>query len=229
MTKKEELTYKGGESTIAHTNVREFNVYHWGPLLFKVKLDPDDIAKLKPLCEEATENWSENLAGIIKDERKINAGKYLEIIKPYLKAYQQAYHTWYGLQVRHIEVTAAWVNHMKAGESNPPHIHHNCHLSSVLFIDIPEDIKKEQKEWKGTGEGPGVTSFFLGNPQNFHTNSFSFRPEAGDFFIFPWNLTHSVSNFRSPVTRISIAANFMIHDNNIFEKKEGKENGKAKA
>ena len=223
-----EDTVKGGELLMntPSTN-QQFNIYHWGPLLFKTKVKDEDIKKLRTICDKATENWSENLAGIIKDERKIDTKEYLEVVTPYLKTNQQAYFNWYNLQVRHISVQAAWVNYMKNGESNPPHIHHNCHLSSVLFLDIPELIKEEQKKWKGTGEGPAALTFFTGNPQNFHTNSFGFKPDVGDFFIFPWNLTHSVSTFRSPVTRVSIAANFMLHDDNIFEKKEGKENDKT--
>jgi hypothetical protein len=44
-----------------------------------------------------------------------------------------------------VETTAAWVNFMKEGESNPPHIHHNCHLSSVLVLDVPDKIKKNKR------------------------------------------------------------------------------------
>ena len=216
-----EVTYEGGEQhmTMASNKdwVMEYHVYHWGPLLFKIKLRPSDVKALKTLTNKATEDWSENLAGIIKEEKSLDSKAYTEIIKPYLKAYQQAYKTWYGLDVSDIETTAAWVNFMKKGESNPPHIHHNCHLSSVLFIEVPDAIKKEQKDWKGTGEGPASLTFFMGNPQNFHTNSFAFRPEVGDFFIFPWNLTHSVASFHSDVTRITIAANFFLKDNNMVK------------
>ena len=193
----------------------DYNIYHWGPLLFKTTLRPSDVNALKELCDKAEGDWSENLAGIIKDEKSLDSNAYTNIIHPYLKAYQQAYKTWYGLDLTTVETKAAWVNFMKKGESNPPHIHHNCHLSSVIFIDIPEEIEKEQKDWKGTGEGPGGLTFFVANPQNFHTNSFSFRPKVGEFFIFPWNVTHSVNNFYSDVTRVSIAANFLLKDNSI--------------
>jgi hypothetical protein len=191
-------TYEGGEQQMlmsAQDWTMEYNIYHWGPLLFKVKIRPSDVESLKKIANKATENWSENLAGIIKDERSIDQTEYTKIIKPYLKAYQQAYKTWYGLDLTDIQTTAAWVNFMKKGESNPPHIHHNCHLSSVLFLDIPEPIKEEQKNWKGTGEGPASLSFFM----------------------VPWNLTHSVASFHSDVTRVSIAANFLLKDNNMVQ------------
>ena len=217
-------TYEGGEETSlvscdynTESWEMEYNIYHWGPLLFKIKLRPIDVEALRKISLKATEDWSDNLAGIIKEEKSLDQVEYTKIIKPYLKAYKQAYKTWYGLDVTDIETTAAWVNFMKKGESNPPHIHHNCHLSSVIFLDIPESIQKEQKDWKGTGEGPAGLTFFVGNPQNFHTNSFAFRPKVGEFFIFPWNVTHSVSSFNSDATRVSVAANFLIKDNNIMK------------
>jgi len=205
------------------TEMLNYTMYHWGPLLFKTTVRPEDIKILKKLCDEDKENWSDNLAGIIDGEFKIDSAEYTKIISPYMKAYQAAYKEWYGLHLKAIETTAAWVNFMKKGESNPPHIHHNCHLSSVIILDVPDIIREEQKKWKGTGEGPAALNFFVANPQNFHTNSLGFKCEVGDFFIFPWNLTHSVSSFKSDATRITLAANFKLADDNIFEKKDGKE------
>ena len=197
-----------------------YTIFHWGPLLFRTKIRPEDVKTLKKLCDESNEDWTDNLAGIIKGEYKIKSEEYTKIITPYLRAYAVAYKNWYGIKLKAVETTAAWVNFMKNGESNPPHIHHNCHLSSVLVLDVPDVIKEEQKAWKGTGDGPAALNFFVGNPQNFHVNTFGFKPEAGDFFIFPWNLTHSVSTFKSDATRITVAANFKVADENMFETKE---------
>ena len=107
---------------------------------------------------------------------------------------------------------------MKKGESNPPHIHHQCNMSSVLLLQVPETLKKEQKDWIGTGMGPGVLSFSTGNPQSLHTNSFEFKPEAGDFFMFPWNLRHTVSSYKSNSKRISVSANFSVDAARNFDK-----------
>ena len=198
----------------------DYTIFHWGPLLFRTKIKPNDIKALRKLCDESNEVWSDNLAGIIKGEYKIKSEIYTKIITPYLRGYSVAYKKWYGVKLKAVETTAAWVNFMKNGESNPPHIHHNCHLSSVIVLDVPDKVKEEQKAWKGTGDGPAALNFFVGNPQNFHVNTFGFRPEVGDFFIFPWNLTHSVSTFKSDATRITVAANFKVADENMFETKE---------
>ena len=198
----------------------DYMFFHWGPLLFRTKIKTKDVKALKKLCDKSNEVWSDNLAGIIKGEYKIKTEPYTKIIKPYLRAYAVAYKNWYGIKLKSIETTAAWVNYMKAGEANPPHIHRNCDLSSVMVLDVPKSLQKEQKEWRGTGYGPAALQFFVGNPQNFHVNQFGFKPEVGDFFIFPWNLTHSVSTYKSKGIRATAAANFKIIDDNMFEKKE---------
>ena len=190
----------------------QFNIHYWGPLLFKMKIKTGDVKAVRKICDGATEKFNTQLAGIIDDEVIIDKIKYIEIIHPYLMAYKQAYKLWYSKIIDKITVNSAWVNYMKKGECNPPHVHDDCHLSSVLLLQVPETLKKEQRDWTGSGMGPGVLSFSTGNPHAFHTNSFEFKPEAGDFFMFPWNLTHSVSTYKSDVRRISIAANFSLEE-----------------
>ena len=187
-----------------------FILHYWGPLLFKMKIKTEDVKAVRKICDGATEKYNTELAGIIDDEVTIDKTKYIEIIHPYLVAYKQAYKIWYGETIKKIIVNSAWVNYMKKGECNPPHVHGDCSLSSVLLLQVPETLKKEQKDWTGCGMGPGVLNFSTGNPHEFHTNTFNFRPEAGDLFIFPWNLTHSVSTYKSNARRISVAANFSL-------------------
>ena len=43
-----------------------------------------------------------------------------------------------------------------------------------------------------------------------HVSSFSFFPTEGDLVIFPANLGHLVSPYKAKVTRISMAANYLI-------------------
>tara|TARA_R100001143_G_C3300901_1_gene105571 strand:+ start:99 stop:644 length:546 start_codon:yes stop_codon:yes gene_type:complete len=177
-----------------------------------MKIKTGDVKAVRKICDGGTEKFNTDLAGIIDDEIIIDKIKYIEILHPYLLAYKQAYKLWYNKTIDKITADSAWVNYMKKGECNPPHIHEGCHLSSVLLLQVPETLKKEQKNWKGTYTGPGALMFSVGNPQAFHTNIFNFKPEEGDLFIFPWNLTHSVSTYKSDATRISVAANFSLRE-----------------
>ena len=100
---------------------------------------------------------------------------------------------------------------MIAGEFNPPHVHENCDFSSVLFIQIPEKLKEENKKFVGQGGGPGSISFNYGESQPHSTSHRYFIPEEGDLFIFPATLTHFVAPFLSKGERISMSANFKLN------------------
>ena len=188
----------------------QVTVYYWGPLLFKTKVKPEDVKAVRKICDAATKKYNTALSAIIDDEVLADKAKYIQIMQPYLTDFKKAYKTWYNRTITKIIINSSWVNYMKKGECNPPHIHDNCHLCSVLLLQVPKTLTKEQKDWKGTGMGPGALIFSIGNPQEFHTSIFNFRPQVGDFFVFPWNLTHSVSSYKSNSKRISMAANFKI-------------------
>ena len=71
---------------------------------------------------------------------------FYEVLAPYLNAFKIAYRQWYNKEARQVDIIQAWVNFMKAGEANPPHIHNQCNFSSVLYTDIPKGLIKENLE-----------------------------------------------------------------------------------
>lgn len=194
--------------------MKEKGVFHfWGPLLFRIKVSAKDVDALKHLSSQARLNqldYRKNLAGVIAEELEVDQRKYTNIVQPYLDAYLIAHKTWYSTDVKKIKTDTVWVNYMVKGEHNPPHTHTDCDLSSVLYLEMPPDLKKEHKKFKGNGPGPGAIDFFIGGPQPFYNNLYSFYPDVGDFFIFPWSLIHYVGSFTCRGTRVSIAANFNI-------------------
>ena len=183
---------------------------YWGPFLFRSKIDLDQVNQLNKICvKKQKQICTTKLAGHIKEEYDIDCVKYQEIIAPQLQAFQEGYQNFYNRSCGNLNTVGAWVNYMKAGEYNPPHVHGGCDFSSVIYTQVPEKIKEEMLKYKGTSHGPGTIEFFYGESIK-HTNSwYSHLPEKGDIFIFPSTLRHFVSPFKSKkVTRISIAANF---------------------
>ena len=190
-------------------NIRDYNFFYWGPILFRVKLRSEDLKKCVKLCNKKSSLVNSTLAGIIKHEHYVSPHKYYKIINPYLGAFRHAYNHWYGKPLtKNFVFTTAWVNFMVAGEFNPPHIHGKCDFSSVLFTNIPEKLKEENKKYVGTSGGPGSISFSYGETQPHSMYNKAFKPEEGDLFIFPATLTHFVAPFMSQGERISISANF---------------------
>jgi len=190
--------------------MRDYNFYYWGPLLFKIKIQQEDLKKCAALCSKQSSRVNDTLAGAIKHEHYVSSNAFVRIIDPYLQAFGEAYQNWYGKPITQTSILMSWVNFMRAGEFNPPHTHPGCDLSSVLFIKIPEALKEEHKKFTGTGSGPGALSFTYGEFQPHIISNRFFFPEEGDLFIFPATLTHFVTPFMSEGERISMSANFKL-------------------
>jgi uncharacterized protein (TIGR02466 family) len=187
--------------------------YYWGPLLFHTKISDEDINKILSICiREKTKDSRKVLAGHIKEEYYIDYMRLTDILKPYFNNYIEFFNNWYGLELKSIETTNSWVNFMKAGEFNPPHIHTECDFSCVIYLDIPKELIQENKEYIGTAlekGGPGAISFrgAISNVK-YSIHRVDCFPEKGDFFIFPATLEHFVYPFKSNCERISVSANF---------------------
>ena len=182
---------------------------YFGPLVMKTSISNEQTKDLKKLCNKK-QNYHTKLAGHIKDEYEIDEIKYDSIKQPQLHIFKKVYKTFYDKELESIKTKKAWVNYMKAGDFNPPHIHSNCRFSSVLFLQFPKEILKENEKHQATSMGPGGIEFMYGeNQPQDNINSHSAIPKEGDMFIFPAFLTHFVFPFKSKnVERISIAANF---------------------
>ena len=185
--------------------------FYWGPMLCKVRLHPDDLKKCAKLCSKQTNFVNSSLAGVIEEEHYMDPQEFSKIIEPYLISFRNCYRQWHGVPLsKKILTVTAWVNFMKAGEYNPPHLHAGCNFSSVLFIKIPDKLKEERSKFIGSGGGPGSISFLYGEFQEHSISQQSFFPEEGDFFIFPATLIHFVAPFMCKEERISIGANFKL-------------------
>ena len=200
------------------------SIFNWGPCVVKLKIK-DEFKKL--LLNEAknnTQDYREKLAGILDHETGYNAEskkKILPLLSQYLGVYDQAYQRYvnkpYDKMPEYV-LSALWINHQKPNEFNPPHDHDGA-LSFVIYLDIPEALKKEHAEYKGKSCGPGGIQFIYGNGPRDAITYMSFMPEEKDMYIFPAWLKHWVAPYKSDCTRVSVSGNF--HNsaplNNIVE------------
>ena len=161
-------------------------IFNWGPCVVKCKIKPE-FAKL--LLDEAKSNkddYRTKLAGQIDVETGYTYKKRPECI-----------------------MSAMWINYQRENEFNPPH-DHDGKLSFVIYLKIPEELKKENASYNGKSCGPGGIQFLYGEGPREAVTYMSYFPEELDMFIFPAWLKHWVSPFRSKCTRISVSGN--IHD-----------------
>ena len=190
----------------------DYKFSKFGPFVFETKIDKQICKEIYKLCKKEN-NANHQLAGHLKEQYNINKEKYFEYIEKIMVIYIDLAEKWYDKKICNgIAIKGAWVNFMKAGDFNPPHIHTDCDLSSVLFLQIPNGLVKERNEFKGRHNGPGTLEFIYGESSSndlINTNM-NINPEVGDFFIFPANVRHFVSPFKSKGIRISLAANFNL-------------------
>jgi len=188
----------------------DYTFYYSGPLIFKTKISKEDLSLIKSLCKkDKKKDYRKHLAGHLDHEYLIDVVKIQLILNKYLDSHKHAYEQFYAKPYPgKINCNSAWVNYMKSGETNPVHTHTNCDFSSVIFLDIPKGLKEENKKFIGTSIGPGSLGFDISSVSDYYINGLTVMPEIGDFFIFPWNLKHFVSSFKSKGERISVACNF---------------------
>ena len=195
----------------------EYKKHPWGPHTIESTIDQEFIDLLK---EKGDESRAKNL-----DNRKILAGQmeyeyYYEDFKewfcplfdPYISAYQMGAMEG-GLNIFKkpvigYEMISLWINYQQAYEYNPPHSH-GGDISFVTWLQVPEEIVKENRETKHehNNPGPGMIQFDLGPELPLSVTRVGHMPKAGDIFIFPAWLTHHVNAFKSDVERISVSGN----------------------
>ena len=147
----------------------KYQVLQWGPCIVHLKISEEFQQKLLKGAEESrkeNKDFRDNLAGIIKEEYAYeNRADYVEEIAQFLTVYDEAYQKFknekYKVKPEYL-LNALWVNFMKKNEYNPPHDHSDF-LSFVIFLKVPEEIKKEQENFIGNSAGPGSLSFLYGD------------------------------------------------------------------
>jgi hypothetical protein len=191
------------------------NTLNWGPCVVKLKI-LDEFKKV--LLDEAKKtelDFQDRLAGQIAKERGYNEKQrdlIIPYLSPYLGVYDQCFQRYQNKKHDHkpeYALTALWCNFQRQYEFNPPH-DHDGKLSFVIYLSIPDKLKKENEAYKGKSCGPGGIQFMYGEGIRDCVTYASFFPKEGDMYIFPAWLKHWVSPYKSDCVRVSVSGN--VHD-----------------
>ena len=193
----------------------QYNLFRWGPCLVKLKISEENRKLFLSEGRASLESYEKRLAGILKKEVQFRDYKKFEkFFSDVFKLYADALRKWTGSKDENFEesydLEALWCNFQGPGDFNPPHDHGGS-LSWVIFLQIPEKLKYENKKYKGRSAGPGGITFIYGDGPREAVTHHSFFPEEGDMFIFPAWLKHWVYPFKSDCERISVSGNVKDH------------------
>lgn len=193
----------------------DFKYYHWGPLLYMSTISDEIRKELLERGKKSKDDYRHNLAGHIDDERHFEQddmeffiGKNAHIIKDFLNAYNN----WRDITESYeINLNSFWINFMKAGEFNPTHTH-DGDFSFIVYLQVPKELKEEHDKYKkiGKGAGPGAITFLYGQNEKHFNSVANFFPKENEIYIFPSNLIHYASPFKSDVERVSISGNLIL-------------------
>ena len=194
----------------------EYGHMNWGPFVMRTIMPDYIIKKLKVEGKKAKESYNHKLAGHLKNQflySKETQNWFYKEISPIINAYRDGHCNFHGIKNLQLELSFddLWVNYMKAGDFNPIHTHGGDY-SFVLFLDVPEKLVQEQKDYEGPSAQPGTLMFEYTQQARprWATTGTMIKPQTGDFYMFPALLQHWVVPFKSKVTRISVSGNMRI-------------------
>ena len=115
-----------------------------------------------------------------------------------------------------MHLNSCWVNEMKEHEYNPVHIHQGSiytGLSSVMILKLPESYGVE---YSASDKQTNGRLQIMGNATGQFCNT-DYVPEVRqrDFFIFPYDMRHSVNPFNGPNKRRTLSFNCDVDYNPI--------------
>ena len=108
-------------------------------------------------------------------------------------------------------ITEPWINYQLANEFNPIHSHHGQY-SSVLYINVPEEIAEENIHGQSNMTCRGQIEFIGDASDRIGANgTHKIIPKTGDILLFDAKLKHCVYPFKSEVERISMSFNVVVN------------------
>ena len=187
----------------------QFGVLQWGPCVVHFKIPIDVQLLLLKEGKASKEDARPELAGVLDKEVHFrDKDKFKEFFEQGFSLYNHAYGNWKrdAKKPPKYFLEKLWCNFQRPGDFNPPHSHGGA-LSFVIYLKIPEELKDENKAFKGKSAGPGGITFIYGDGNSYALDSHSIFPVERDMFVFPAWMKHWVYPYKSDCTRISVSGN----------------------
>ena len=204
----------------------------FSPIIGYKKLSPSFVEKLNNSMNDKLEDWSDNLVGKVKQELKFDddiINFFIEEMKDFIMRYQLNTEVYTsmgrtGLDPNSnygISTTSGWFIRQFEGEYNPVHVHPDSMVSCVGYLKLPEGIEEEwEEDYKDHHPSHGHIQFFHGSSLPYSSTNFMFKPQVGDFIIFPAHMFHTVYPFKTKGERRSFSVNLTVHRTPKEEVKE---------
>jgi hypothetical protein len=123
-----------------------------------------------------------------------------------------------------VRLSSIWVNEMYANEYNPIHTHSSkfsrIGLSSVMILKLPSDYGEEYS--KPNDPMNGQLQFVGPAVGQFASTDYRPKVAIGDFFVFPYDMRHTVYPFNTTKEHrrtLAVNVDVFFRDHHYFKKK----------
>ena len=121
------------------------------------------------------------------------------------------YLEWNKIRDYNLHMNSVWVNQMFEHEYNPVHVHQGTlftGLSSVMILKLPQSFGVEYS----SPDNPQNGKLQILGSANGQFANVDYQPKIKerDFFIFPYDMRHTVYPFNGPGMRRTLAANMDV-------------------
>ena len=121
------------------------------------------------------------------------------------------YLDWNKVKGYKMHLNSVWINNMFQHEYNPVHVHQGAlftGLSSVMILKLPESFGVEYSSNDSPQNG---RLQILGSASGqFATIDYQPKLKERDFYVFPYDMRHTVYPFNGPGMRRSLSANMDV-------------------
>ena len=198
----------------------------FGPSIAKVKMPQILIEKLNNYIDKIIENEKKaneldmgaKLVGNVAQEFKLEENFSKEV--GWLDFLKTGVTSWISFatdkKVANFKLLNSWVVRQFENEYNPLHWH-SGHISGVGYLKAPKSFGKTVQKESKTINKNGHLELVHGTRMFLADSCIDFKPEVGDFYLFPNYMMHSVYPFAgSDEERRSISFNANI-DEKIYD------------
>ena len=186
--------------------MNNIELFQWGPLLLRQDIDSNITQNFLDNIKSTKEIEFENFVTSTSRRAYNNHLGLINSLRPYVKNY---------LKIAKLEENLftfgnVWVNIYNEGDYVTPHVHENCDLSFVLFLQVP------YIDYLNNPRNEGTLNFHYGEAPDRRARipSISIHtilPKVNEMFIFPNNLLHyTVPIQENKIKRISVSGNITL-------------------
>ena len=121
------------------------------------------------------------------------------------------YLDWNKIKEYKLHLNSIWVNQMFEHEYNPVHVHQGTlftGLSSVMILKLPESFGVEYSSHNQPQNGK--LQILGSSSGQFAAIDYQPNLSERDFYVFPYDMRHTVYPFNGPGTRRSLSANMDV-------------------